>query len=187
MSKSIVASLVGISGVGKSALLKMLGERVEFTHLQASEIIKGEKRRLENVEVSSEELRLGRIDDNQALLVSGFSKLTRGISGLIVLDAHMLIDTSAGLVEIPPSVFDQCNVSRFVVLKEEPKIIAERRAKDANRKRPVISKSELTDHQNLTIQTALRAGKTLGVPVDVIASGNVAELERIVLSLLKSE
>ena len=35
-----VAALVGLSGVGKLSFLKHLGQRIKFTHLQASDLIK---------------------------------------------------------------------------------------------------------------------------------------------------
>lgn len=104
MSRRKVVALAGLSGVGKSTLLENAQRTLVFEHLQASELIKAERRECQRKPVAHDLLREGNIDDNQALLISGFMRRAPK-EGLIVLDGHTVIDTPDGLVEILPSVF----------------------------------------------------------------------------------
>lgn len=96
----LVVALVGLSGVGKSTLLGEIARSVPFCHFQASNLIKAERARSTSRETSSEELRLGPVLDNQALLISSFTRATRDVVGLVVFDGHIIIDGLFGLTEI---------------------------------------------------------------------------------------
>ena len=100
MSQRIIA-LVGLSGVGKSTLLKKVGKRIPFMHLQASQLIKGELGRKSSVTRTSEELRNDVVIENQTLLITAFRREAAMYDGLVVLDGHVLVDTPNGLMEIP--------------------------------------------------------------------------------------
>jgi ABC-type dipeptide/oligopeptide/nickel transport system ATPase component len=103
MTKSVVA-LVGISGVGKSTLLRAAAETIQFQHLQASALIKAAKEKQTAETVVTDDLRTADITDNQALLVQGFSDARDPSKTLIVLDGHTVIDTPNGLVTIEPRI-----------------------------------------------------------------------------------
>lgn len=167
MSRRKVIALAGLSGVGKSTLLENARRRLVFEHLHASDLIKAEGQERQGMPVDHDLLREGNIDDNQALLISGFMRRAPE-EGLIVLDGHTIIDTPDGLVEISPSVFSAIGVSRFVVLIDDVEKIALRRLSDTRRVRPVRSHEDLAEHQERSVLSAYRAALALSVPLFVV-------------------
>ena len=93
MSSRTVVAVVGLSGVGKSTLLKNARRRVSFEYLQASNLIKAEQQARLDELVAHDLLREKNIHDNQALLISGFIR-NAPKEGLVVLDGHTVIDYS---------------------------------------------------------------------------------------------
>ena len=167
MSSRKVIVLAGLSGIGKSTLLDNARRTLVFEHLKASDLIKAERQERQGMPVAHDLLREGNIDENQALLISGFTRRAPE-EGLIVLDGHTIIDTPDGLVEISPSVFSAINVSRFVVLVDDVEKIVSRRLSDTRRTRPVRSLEELAKHQERSLLAAYRAALSLIVPLFVV-------------------
>lgn len=172
MKQSIVA-LVGISGVGKSTLLKAALDHVPFQHLQASALIKAAKEAITTSPVAADDLRQADINDNQALLVHGFGSARSPDEPLIVLDGHTVIDTPSGLVGIEPRVFAELGVTRFIFLADDPAAISLRREKDQSRSRPRRSTEELEEHQMQALLNAFVAARHLDVPLLVFTVSQV--------------
>jgi hypothetical protein len=80
-------------------------EMEDLLHLQASALIKLEQEYRTGSVCTSEELRLGPVLDNQALMLAAFTRLTHGVRSLIVFDGHTIIDGAAGPISIPANVF----------------------------------------------------------------------------------
>lgn len=172
MKQSIVA-LVGISGVGKSTLLKAASDRVQFQHLQASALIKAGKEAITASTIAADDLRRADINDNQALLVHGFNNARSPDAPLIVLDGHTVIDTPSGLVRIEPRVFAALGVTQFIFLADDPAAISIRRENDQSRTRPKRSPQELDDHQTQALLNTFAAARHLGVPLMVFTINQV--------------
>lgn len=170
-----VVALVGVSGVGKSSLLSRLTSECSFLHLQAGKLIKQEKEIAMRSEVSSEDLRLGCVTENQSLLVDGFRRATEGVNGLVVLDGHTVIDGSDGLVEVPSYVFASLKLQHLVFLQEEPRTILDRRAGDAVRRRPQRSVEELYSHQLAGLSAATKIALELNIPMTIITPSHSRE------------
>jgi adenylate kinase len=164
MTQSIIA-LVGISGVGKSTLLRAAAETVRFQHLQASALIKAAKEKQTTEAVVTDELRTADITDNQALLVKGFNQARAPDSHLIILDGHTVIDTPNGLTTIEPSVFAALGVTEFIFIADDPEAIHTRRVNDSSRNRPNRSARELALHQEHALLAACNAALSLAVPL----------------------
>ncbi|WP_296612400.1 AAA family ATPase [Sphingomonas sp.] len=161
--------LLGLSGVGKSTLLKAIASHVDFMHLQASDLIKAELQFRADQPQSSEDLRTGAVVENQALLISGFNRAVEHATVPIVFDGHSIIDGRDGLIEIPSEVFAALGLAAICFLEAEPSVIATRRCNDARRQRPNRNVDVLRGHQAIAQAAARRIAYEIGCPFRVIS------------------
>lgn len=166
MTQPVVA-LLGISGVGKSTVLNKLAGTIAFQHVQASTIIKLARDAQVATPTGLDELRNTNIDDNQALLISGFAAARDPTAPVVVLDGHSVIDTPQGLICIPPIVFARLGVSLFVFLADDAAAIADRRRQDQTRRRPTRTNDELERHQTEALGNTFAAARLLNAPLMV--------------------
>jgi adenylate kinase len=150
-----IVALTGISGVGKSTLVKILAGTIPLHHFQASALIK-EERDAAGESIAHDHLRLADIDENQQLLVRGFRRKALEASGLILLDGHTIIEREDKLTSVPAAVY-------------------ERRRGDQHRVRPLFSVERLSNVQDAAAEQAASICSTLGIelhirrPIDVEA------------------
>jgi len=173
-----VVAVVGISGVGKTTMLNQLSELIEFHHLGASQIIKNEQRATTDETSSSEALRLGDIERNQQHLVAGFHR-QKSMSSLVVLDAHVFIDTGDTIHPIEPDVFLRIGIEAMIFLETEPAKIASHRRNDKARKRPELAIGTLSSHQQQAKETARSICDELKIPLYISAAGDLDHLATI--------
>jgi adenylate kinase len=178
MTPPTVICVLGISGVGKSRLVAEVAARIPAAlHLQGSALI---KQGLADRNVSSEELRRSGGDTiiaNQCILVEMFSRAVSEHNGnLVLFDGHLVIDTDAGLVELPQAVIGALRPKALVHLEAEPSLIASRRGADKERKRPVRDVATLAAHQRLSRELCLAYAEGLRVPIHIFRPDEVAAL-----------
>lgn len=161
-------AVVGLSGVGKSTLIQRAAMDIDLLHLQASALIKLEQEYRAGSACSSEDLRLGPVLDNQALMLAAFSRLTHGVRSLIVFDGHTIIDGAEGPISIPANVFKALGCTSMVFLWEKPELIAQRRRTDFRRHRPALSPNVLRQHQELAEHAGREICRELDIPLQSI-------------------
>lgn len=173
-----ITLIAGISGVGKSYIIKNLCESSHnFVHFSAGSLIKKRK-----MSLSRDELRLQNTKDilqNQYLLVSQLHEELKLVPMVrhILFDAHMIVDNDNELLEIPLTIFEQLKPSRIIFLSEEPKIILERRRNDAFRKRPIRSETEILNHQEISKKLVIEYAEILSIPFISTSSNNEIQLK----------
>lgn len=172
-----VTAVFGISGVGKSWLVGRFVESHDVCHAQASALMREAKAAILDRPVASEELRTGKVVDNQTLLVDAFAALRRRETRDIVFDGHNLIDTEQGFVEIPFDVIAALMPSAIVVIIDDPAAIAARRQADAGRARPSRTVEDLDAYQKQVVTIAHRHAEALSIPFLQVQSGALAEFE----------
>lgn len=181
MSKRI--AVLGVSGVGKSSLIKKVNEAIPVMHLQASELIKAEQAyRLLNPD-SSETLRTGPVIDNQALMIAAFWRESATTNLPVIFDGHSIIDGPDGLIEIPSAVFSGLRLDAICFLAAEPLVIVERRQADVGRKRPYRDAAYLHNHQAVAEVAARRIAKDIERPFIYIVNGKIDQLRDLVVGL----
>ena len=161
-------------------MLRRIAGRVEFTHLEASRLIKAEQARRSIAAQSSEALRTGPVLDNQALLVAGFLQEAASIGGPVVFDGHSVIDGGDGLIEIPTEVFAALGLQAICVLQAEPAAILARRQSDGARLRPNRSIEALAEHQIKAIDVARATAERLKHPFELLRNEDEAKLAALI-------
>jgi adenylate kinase len=166
MTRKIVA-LTGLSGVGKSTLIATLATSVPLMHVQASALIKEARHASGGATPTQDQLRLLDIDENQKLLVRGFTLKTSTSTGLIVLDSHTVIERDNELSRIDARVFGAIGIDRMIFLADDPEAIIHRRRNDATRKRAVLSVDRLRTIQEEAQAHAVTICRAIGVSLQI--------------------
>jgi adenylate kinase len=159
-------ALTGVSGVGKTTLVRSLATAMPLEHLQASALIQ-EGRNATGDVVTQDQLRLIDLDENQRFLVAGFGLATASKSGLIIFDAHTIVEKGEELFPIDAAVFGAIGIAAMIFLEEDPKVIAERRCRDASRIRPLPNVDRLGHIQDVAREQAVSICRTLGIALHV--------------------
>ncbi|WP_375459215.1 ATP-binding protein [uncultured Enterovirga sp.] len=168
-----VVALVGLSGVGKSTLVRRLVEQIPLLHLQASDLIKAEQARRQTTASSSEELRTGPVLDNQQLLIDGFARASASVDGLVLFDGHAVIFGDASVTDVPSSVFAALTCEQILMIWAEPGAILQRRLNDTRRIRPELDAGLLEQQQRRAGEAAARIASELGIPFACFSSEDV--------------
>ncbi|USU11443.1 AAA family ATPase [Sphingomonadaceae bacterium OTU29THOMA1] len=174
-------ALLGLSGVGKSTLLRALTGKIAFMHLQASDLIKAEQAYRHSQPQSSEALRTGAVLENQALLIAGFHRAAERATAPIVFDGHSVIDSGDGLIEIPGEFFAALDLAAISFLQADPATIAARQSHDSDRQRPLRDEATLAEHQERAITVARRAADAIGCPFQLLISDDIGIIERLII------
>jgi adenylate kinase len=168
-----VIAVLGISGVGKSSLIRLAASHISLLHLTASSLIKAQLAQAP----TSEQLRAGPVIDNQELMLREFARqIATPEQPLIIFDGHNLIDTATGLLEIPRAVFAELRLNAIIFIEDAPDQIHARRLADKMRERPGRSVAELGEQQSRAIEYAIGLAGGLEIPFHSIQSGDVQGL-----------
>lgn len=173
-----IVALTGISGVGKSTVLKTLSTSISFQHLQASALIKAGRHASGDIAVTHDQLRLVDIDENQQFLIRGFRLNAGASTSLVILDGHTVIERDTGLTHIDARVFGAIGIDSMIFLADDPEAIGQRRRNDTSRKRPVLSVDALRLIQEQAEDHAVEICKALGVPLHKFRPDQTALIAR---------
>ncbi|HRM20775.1 MAG TPA: AAA family ATPase [Trichococcus flocculiformis] len=182
-----VGIVVGISGVGKTWLLEKLGAAIPMQILSASTLIRDSLTKTEEQLTSQDHLRARNIDDNQAALLEAFNRHIDPDKTLVILDAHVVIDTPHGLVHIGSDLFREMDPDFMVFVKDEPRKIHRNRERDVSRTRPERSVDSLAKHQEIAIAAARDISDNLRIPIHFVNGGDDDALGRILRAVQEAE
>jgi adenylate kinase len=176
----------GISGVGKTRLIaRAKAQLMPVLTWRASEMI-GEARRISNSE-ALRRLSVNELAASQELLVRGFTvRRCANPDALVILDAHSVIDSDGGLVEIGIDVVARLYPVGLVHVGDTAAHIQQRRDADGARPRPVRNVAELELYQERSLEMCRRYSEALLVPLVEVISGDDQAFVRAVRSMVKS-
>ncbi|WP_299933322.1 AAA family ATPase [uncultured Pelagimonas sp.] len=178
----VVAILTGLSGVGKSWLLKLAQQRERLQVLSAGELIAEYRSELQVSEVAYDKLREWDIVENQRALVCAFKARVDPQSRFVILDAHVVVDTPDGLEPIESEVFSSIGTSLIFFLEDEPSRIVQNRLQDKSRRRPLRDRCSIKVQQEIAKKRAQLVATSLGVPLHVLCAGDVDSFLKILFS-----
>jgi adenylate kinase len=182
MKRHIVA-ITGLSGVGKSTLVRALASMIPFQHLQASALIRN-ARQSERDQPTLDQLRSADLDENQELLIRGFARAASQRPRLIVLDGHTVIERADSLFLIEPAVFGAIGINSMIFLAEDCSELAKRRCQDKSRQRSLRSVEQLRSMQDQALLHAREICQVLGIQIDVFGSNDVGAAATLLGSYL---
>lgn len=157
--------IAGLSGVGKSYLMKqLLAVNPHCVNFSAGTLLKRGMQAQDR-----DALRLLGADKvlaNQQILAEELNKERKQLNNThtILLDAHMLIDGDEEEIELPLEVFERFKPACFAILTEDVDTLAKRREADATRSRPVRDVVTLKKQQERSIALARQYAEVMGVP-----------------------
>jgi len=164
--------ICGISGVGKTKLIESVIDRFpSAVTWRASEII-GQARKVTDSE-TLRKLAPGEIQQSQELLLQGFLARRGALpDALVLLDAHSVIDTESGFIDIPVRVIAGLAPSGIIHVSDDVARISERRLADPSRVRPERSLGQLAEYQQRSIALCERYSAALDLPLVEVRSGD---------------
>lgn len=172
MSQRVIA-FTGISGVGKTTFLSKLAELITFQQVTGGSLIAAARAIAPG---SRDTMRHADLDENQRLLIRGFSLIRDPDAGLIVMDGHVVVDTGEGLTKISSDVFKALDVMAMVHLEADSSRIAQNRSRDTYRSRPKHDIETLKMHQELSREHANSIAESLRISFHSVTHDDVARL-----------
>lgn len=173
MSIGPTIALLGVSGAGKSRLASwIVAARPDLLKLSAGKLLR------EALHTTGKALRTAPSSDvlrNQESLVQVLRATRSGrMERPVLLEAHAFIDNDRELVDVPVAVMRAMDVSGLLVLVVPPETIRNRRAADADRRRPNRTTDELARQQDHMLALARGYSRELPARMLVLNSGDVA-------------
>ncbi|ATF18234.1 AAA family ATPase [Phaeobacter gallaeciensis] len=147
--------------------------------LSASTLIRDSLVQKEEQLTPQDHLRARNIVENQAALIEAFNRYVDPDTTLVILDAHVVIDTPDGLVHISSDVFREIAPDFVVFVKGEPRKIHRNRECDASRSRPERSVDHLEKQQEIAITAARDISDNLSIPIYFVNGGDEEALARV--------
>lgn len=179
MTKFPIITVFGLSGVGKSTLIRtFLSSAPQWTHLQAGSLIKEAL-----ASVDRDALRLvgnEQIMANQKLMIGKFWGKVKTANGPIIFDGHSVIDTGNELLKIPTEIIQQLSPQRIVFISASPLIIKERRDADTARKRPELSEETLGVQQEAAFSQAKIYADEIKIPLHRLESPDSEQFATVI-------
>jgi adenylate kinase len=147
-------------------------------------LLRSEKAAITGQAVSSEALRTDAVLDNQSLLIKAFARVLSSATEPVVFDGHCVVDTGAGLVEIPTEVIEALSISGIVYIQDSPAAIVARRAGDTTRTRPARSENEIALHQNHAVGACTKYASQLQISLHFVTAGDEPGFRAAVVAVL---
>lgn len=167
----------GIHGAGKSTLCIPEAQILGREYLSASEVL-----RWNEISNSIENKNVENVSFTQDRLVAGLKNIIKE-NKTYILDGHFcLFDACGTVARIPESTFVQMNPTAFLVIVNDPKVIAARLQQRDNRK---YIDSHLAEKQQEEIEYAKILAAKLDIPIYILPANNKSEIHEILLTYIQ--
>jgi adenylate kinase len=183
LTQAHVTGVFGVSGVGKSTLLRRFTAiHLDFEYVSASALL---KRATEKDDARLRDAPPDQIQRNQELLVREFSSFRQAIPHRhILLDAHSVIDGENGLTPVPLEIIRAFQPVRLIFVHDAPERIVGRRRADI-RARPERTARFLSKYQQFSLSTCEAYAAELGIELITVEAGDLDAFSRAILGAIK--
>ena len=179
-----IVVVAGVSGLGKTWMLNRAMEGVEGQVLSASTLIVNELNRSSHWKtVEQDQLRELDINANQRALSLGFERSIDPKASMIILDAHVVIDTIDGLTFISHEVFERIDPIQIIFVSGVTEEMSARRQTDGARRRLQRTPEELGQQQTVAHDWAKEIAHRLGTHIVKINADDIETLNNTLISL----
>lgn len=175
MTQKVIA-FTGISGVGKTTILRNLAEILTFQHVTGGSLITTARNAASS---NRDAMRYTDLDENQRLLIKGFTLMRDPGTPLIIMDGHVIIDDGIGIAKISSEGFRALGVTLMVHLEADPAQILDNRSRDTSRSRPQHDVATLTQHQKTSRLHAKNIAESLNIGFHSVTHDDPMNLSRL--------
>jgi adenylate kinase len=171
--RPLVIAVFGISGVGKTSIIReYLSEDRSAVHLNAGELLGSSRRNLAHGVASSMES----IIESQWSIVEKFTSVKNETGrGIILFDAHSVIDRNGITVPVPVDVIAALGLDGILLVLAKEEEILKRRAKDASKWRPIYPIGKIIHLQRSAVEACQFYATALSVPMIKVWSGALGD------------
>jgi adenylate kinase len=168
----MIVFLSGLSGVGKTTTARAFAARhAQFKHIIASRLISRAGARTQPSDSAD-------VKRNQQVLLREFAQIRRSFPNYdILLDGHMVIETTRGEEIVGDEVIDELAATHFIAVIDDPRRIYSTRQLGLSE--AFLSLGKLERLQDLEIVTTRRQAERRECPFFAVQSGEVEALELI--------
>ncbi len=162
--------VAGVHGAGKTFATKPACQKLGLVHATASQLIKEERDQTTWDAAKT----VSDVDQNQAALISAARRIRE--SGVkLVLDGHFVLRREPGNHQrLPVEVFKALNCSSVLLIRSPVPVLLERLKA---RQDTSWSAAELTAFSNAEDAHGAEVAKTLGIPLKILQSPSLQEVE----------
>lgn len=159
--------IVGLSGCGKSTMLKKLSKAVpDVTVVNYGRAILSV---VSNDNLEPDSIRKQSYNTQRSLRRKAAEKIIQDASGLTIVDTHCFIKSKDGFIPgLPMDIIDLFNPKAFIFVKADAEEIFNRRRRDKLRERDKQDVDEIAYHQELSRAFVVSCIFHTGVPLKVV-------------------
>jgi adenylate kinase len=175
-SRLTIGAVLGISGVGKTFLIKQLASRrPELSWTSGGTLLERANA------ITRDDLRLAQkstIIMNQEIIRRSFVDFVSASEATVILfDGHCVINSGSELVPIPASVFKDLGIDRIAFVYDDPGLIQSRRVSDQSRNRAIQTVEEIAFEQDFARTTCAAIVQELQIPSCQVSNADIERLE----------
>ena len=122
--------MTGIHGVGKTTLIRELQKEIKLTAYSISDLI-----RIAGNNIDTNEKNTGNISGNQELWKNQLRDIIIEDNTQLLLDGHCcLLDENGNIYEIPHDTFEDTDLNKIILIKNNPEVTVRNLRKRDNKK-----------------------------------------------------
>lgn len=180
MDNQKIVAVFGLSGVGKSTLIKnVLENRSDFVRVSGGNLINNYLSTQNRDQLRK--LTKSKVLNNQEVLISNFIETKKTLKGKhIIFDGHCLIKNGEALTEIPTEVVKRISPNIIIFIDGTAEEVIKRRREDSLRpNREIETASQIDENRFLQKSICSKYSSELSIPLEIIYTSELDKFSEI--------